>query len=55
MDILNMLTLAANSPQTGDDFPVIPIVLVGGLAVLIAVVSAIAAAKRKKDDDDDEE
>lgn len=52
MDILNLLTVLANSPATGDRFPVVPIVAVGGIAVVIAVVSAIAAAGKKKDDDE---
>lgn len=51
MNILPVLTLAA-SPATGDDFPVIPLVIVGGLAVVIAVISAIAASKKKKDDNE---
>lgn len=53
MDILNLLTVLANSPATGDDFPVVPIIAVGGIAVVIAIVSAIAAAAGKKKDDDD--
>lgn len=52
MDMLNMLMAFANSPATGDDFPVVPIIAVGGIAVVIAIVSAIAAAGKKKDNDD---
>lgn len=51
MDMLSILSTAAVSPATGDQFPVIPLVLIGGLAVIIAVVSSIAASKNKKDDE----
>ena len=49
MDMLSILTLAAASPATGDRFPVIPLVIIVGLALVIAVVSSIVAAKNKKD------
>ncbi|MBQ3138286.1 MAG: hypothetical protein IJB68_02090 [Ruminococcus sp.] len=51
MDMLSILTLAAASPATGDRFPVIPLVIIVGLALVIAVVSSIVAAKNKKDDE----
>ncbi len=51
MDMLSILTLAAASPATGDRFPVIPLVIIVGLAVVIAVVSSVIAAKNKKDDE----
>ncbi|MBR5512918.1 MAG: hypothetical protein IKV85_02885 [Ruminococcus sp.] len=55
MDMLSLLTLAAVSPATGDRFPVLPLILVAGLAIVIAVVSSVIASKNKHDDDDDEE
>lgn len=51
MNMLSILTLAAASPATGDRFPVIPLVIIVGLALVIAVVSSIVAAKNKKDDE----
>jgi len=53
MDIINTLILAADSPATGDDFPVVPLVIAIGAAVVIAVVSTVIAAVKKKKDDDD--
>lgn len=53
MDILNALMVFANSPATGDNFPVVPIIAVGGIAVVIAVASSIAAAAGKKKDKND--
>lgn len=53
MDMLNMLILAVNSPATGDDFPVVPLVIAIGAAVVLAVVSAIIAAVKKKKNNDD--
>ena len=44
MDMLSILSTAAVSPATGDQFPVIPLVLIGGLAVIIAVVSSVVSA-----------
>lgn len=52
MDMQTIINLAAVSPATGDRFPVIPLILIVGLAVVIAVVSSIIAAKNKKDDDE---
>ncbi|MBR6581002.1 MAG: hypothetical protein IKK66_06855 [Ruminococcus sp.] len=52
MDMLSILALALASPATGDRFPVIPLVLIVGLAVVIAVVSSVIAVKNKKDDDE---
>lgn len=49
----NLTLLASQIPSTGDEFPAIPLVIVGGIAVVIAIVSIIASSK-KKDDDDDE-
>ncbi|MBO5343247.1 MAG: hypothetical protein J6A57_02205 [Ruminococcus sp.] len=51
MDMLSILTLAAVSPATGDRFPVIPLVIIVGLAIVIAIVTSIVAAKNKKDDE----
>ncbi len=51
MDMLSILTLAAVSPATGDRFPVIPLVIIVGLAIAIAIVTSIVAAKNKKDDE----
>lgn len=53
MDMLNMLILAVNSPATGDDFPVVPLVIAIGAAVVLAVVSTIIAAVKKKKNDND--
>lgn len=53
MDMLNMLVLAANSPATGDNFPVVPLVIAIGAAVVLAVVSTVIAAVKKKKNDDD--
>ena len=53
MDMLNMLVLAVNSPATGDDFPVVPLVIAIGAAVVLAVVSTVIAAVKKKNKDDD--
>lgn len=52
MDMLNMLVLAVNSPATGDDFPVVPLVIAIGAAIVLAVVSTVIAAVKKKNDDD---
>ncbi|MCM1528523.1 MAG: hypothetical protein NC093_00840 [Alistipes sp.] len=50
---MELLTfLAAQSPLTGDDFPVIPLAIVGGIAVVVAIVSIIASSKKKDDDDE---
>lgn len=54
MDMLSILTLAAASPATGDRFPVLPLVLIVGLAVGTAFVTSIIAGKNKKDEDDEE-
>ena len=54
MDMLSILSAAVVSPATGDQFPVIPLLLIAGLAVVIAVFSSIAASKNKSDDEDDE-
>ena len=51
MDMLSILTLAAVSPATGDRFPVIPLVIIVGLAIVVAIVTSIVAAKNKKDDE----
>lgn len=51
MDMLSILSVAAVSPATGDQFPVIPLVLIAGLAIVIAVISSIVASKNKKDDE----
>ncbi len=45
--MINMLTLASQIPATGDNFPVIPLVIVGVIAVIIAIVSAVLAKKKK--------
>lgn len=52
MNILNMLAAYVSSPATGDQFPIVPIIIVGGIAVVIAIVTAVAAVFNKKGDDD---
>lgn len=52
---MELLTfLAAQVPFTGDEFPVVPLTVGGGIALVIAIVSIIASSRKKKDDDDDE-
>lgn len=41
------LTLASQIPATGDNFPVIPLIIVAAIAVVIAIVSTILAKKKK--------
>ncbi|MDE5569711.1 MAG: LPXTG cell wall anchor domain-containing protein [Ruminococcus sp.] len=45
--MINMLALVSQIPATGDNFPVIPLVIVGVIAVIIAIVSAVLAKKKK--------
>lgn len=52
MDILSILTLAVMSPATGDRFPVIPLVIIIGLAVVIAIVTSVIASRNRNDDDE---
>ena len=42
------LMLAENAPLTGDNFPVIPLIIVGVIAVVLAVVTTILSKKKKK-------
>lgn len=46
-DMLNMFTLASVSPATGDNFPVIPLIIIGVIAVVIAVVLSVLSKKKK--------
>lgn len=52
MDMLSILTLAVMSPATGDRFPVIPLVIIIGLAVVIAIVTSVIASRNRNDDDE---
>lgn len=45
--MMNILTLALQIPATGDNFPVIPIVIIGAIAVILAVVMAVLSKKKK--------
>lgn len=44
----DMLILASTIPNTGDNFPVVPIAIAGVLAIVIAVLTSILAKKKKK-------
>lgn len=44
----DMLILASTIPNTGDNFPVVPIAIAGVLAVVIAVLMSVLAKKNKK-------
>lgn len=50
-----MITLLAAMPATGDTFPAQKLLIVGGIAVGIAVVTIVAALLKKNDNDDDDE
>ncbi len=52
MDMLSIFTLAVMSPATGDRFPVIPLVIIIGLAVVIAIVTSVIASRNRNDDDE---
>ncbi len=45
--MINMLTLVSQIPATGDNFPVIPIVIIGAIAVILAIVMAVLSKKKK--------
>lgn len=45
--MLDMFTLASASPATGDNFPAIPLIIVGVVAVVIAVVLSLLSKKKK--------
>lgn len=45
--MMNILALVSQVPATGDNFPVIPIVIVGVIAVIVAVVLGVLAKKKK--------
>lgn len=47
-----MLMLLASAPQTGDTFPVKPLIIAVGIAAVIAVASAVIAGKNKKNKDE---
>lgn len=53
MSVLTLILVSA-SPATGDNFPIVPVVGVGILAVVVAIFMAAASALKKKKDDDDE-
>lgn len=44
----NIAILASTIPNTGDNFPVVPIAIAGVLAVVIAVLMSVLAKKNKK-------
>lgn len=45
--MINLFALISQIPNTGDNFPVIPLVIVGVLAVVIAIVTTILSKKKK--------
>ena len=42
------MMLAENAPLTGDNFPVTALIIVGVIAVVLAVVTTILSKKKKK-------
>lgn len=45
--MLNIFTLVSASPVTGDNFPAVPIIIVGVVAVIIAIVLSLLSKKKK--------
>lgn len=45
--MMNILALASQVPATGDNFPVVPLVIIGVIAVIVAVVLGVLAKKKK--------
>lgn len=45
--MINILALASQIPATGDNFPVIPIVIIGAIAIIIAIVMTVLSKKKK--------
>lgn len=45
--MFDIITIASQIPATGDNFPVIPLVIVVVIAVVIAVISTILSKKKK--------
>ncbi len=45
--MMSILALLAQAPATGDDFPLIPLLLVVAAAVIIAIVLSVLAKKKK--------
>lgn len=45
--MMNILALVSQVPATGDNFPVIPLVIIGVLAVIVAVVLGVLSKKKK--------
>ena len=52
--LYNMIFLAENVPQTGDNFPKGVLFAIIGAAVLLAAGSVVFAKKKGSDDDDEE-
>ncbi|MCM1133087.1 MAG: LPXTG cell wall anchor domain-containing protein [Ruminococcus flavefaciens] len=45
--MINLIALFSQIPNTGDNFPVIPLVIVGVIAIIVAIVSAVLSKKKK--------
>lgn len=45
--MMNIPALALLVPATGDNFPVIPIVIIGVIAVVLAIVMGVLSKKKK--------
>ncbi|MDE7104916.1 MAG: LPXTG cell wall anchor domain-containing protein [Ruminococcus sp.] len=45
--MLYMFTLASASPATGDNFPAIPLIIVGVVAIILAIVLSVLSKKKK--------
>lgn len=41
------MTLAENIPLTGDNFPAVALIVIGVIAVILAVVTTILSKKKK--------
>lgn len=42
-----MNIIASQIPVTGDNFPVIPIVIIGAIAIILAIVMTVLSKKKK--------
>ena len=51
--IYDLMVMAANAPQTGDDFPARKLMVIGVAAAVVAVGSAIFAIFKKDSDKKD--
>lgn len=45
--MMNILALALQVPATGDNFPLITIIVIGVIAVIVAIVLSVLAKKKK--------